>query len=265
VSGPAPTVALFALRTGAVSDTLVGEARAILDDGERARAARFRHAHDARQHVLASALTRRALASLVGGGDALAARIAFGFGERGRPFVRSPAALADVSFNASRTAGLVVCAISSTHTIGVDVENLARAIDVDEIAPVALHPSETRALSRLDAPARRLAFLRVWTLKEAYAKARGLGLYLPVERAAFEVDDAARVSARFEPDLDDDPSAWCFTLHGPSAIHQVAIAHALPSSSTPTVSVSDALPLFSRGARLVSLSPLDPEVPHVRT
>lgn len=265
MSATSPAASLFALRTGAVSDAFVEGARAILDDGERARAARFRHAHDARQHLLLSALTRRALASIVGGGDDLAARIVFGFGERGRPFVRSPASLADVSFNASRTAGLIVCAISSTHTVGVDVENLARDIDVDEVAPVALHAFETRALALLDAPARRLAFLRLWTLKEAYTKARGLGLYLPVERTAFDVDHASQVSAHFEPEVDDDPREWCFTLHAPSAIHQVAIAHALPSSSRPAVHITDALVLFSRGARPSPLSSLEPEDQNVRT
>lgn len=203
-------VHVHTLRTASVADAAFARAEALLSTGERARGARFRFAHDHRQHVLLSALGRRALAHAVGGDDALARSIVFSTGERGRPEVASPAPLTGLRFNLSKTAGLVVCAVTEAADIGVDVENLGRVIDVDEVAPIVLHARERDALSCLDGDLRRISFLKLWTLKEAYAKARGLGLYLPVEHLAFVIDDAQQVVAHFDAAIADDPEAWRF-------------------------------------------------------
>jgi len=57
--------------------------------------------------------------------------------------------------------------------VGVDLESLS---DFVQIPWNVLHPLEVEALGRLDEDQRPLAFLRLWTVKEAYVKALGFGL-----------------------------------------------------------------------------------------
>jgi 4'-phosphopantetheinyl transferase len=239
-------VHVHTLRTASVSDAAMASAEALLSTGERARADRFHFAHDRRQHVLLSALARRALARAVGGDDALAREIVFSTGERGRPEIAGPAELQGMRFNLSKTAGLVVCAVTEALDIGIDVENLARMIDVCEVAPVVLHARERDELAHMRGDARRLWFLKLWTLKEAYAKARGLGLYLPVEHLAFSFDDDG-VVAHFDSIIDDDPRAWSFRHLAPTATHQLAVVVAATTRPL-DVTLIDAASLFDLGA-----------------
>jgi 4'-phosphopantetheinyl transferase len=230
------------LRTSTVADAVVTQATSLLSASERARGDRFHFARDRRQHVLFCALARRVLAHAVGESDALARAIVFSAGAHGRPEIAAPDELRGMRFNLSKTAGLVVCAVTETLDIGVDVENLGRSIDVAEVATVALHPREQSALEQLGDDERRLAFLKLWTLKEAYAKARGLGLFLPVEQLAFQVD-GERVSAHFDARLGDHPREWTFHVLEPTAVHHIALVVQATERAL-DVALIDAAPLF---------------------
>jgi 4'-phosphopantetheinyl transferase len=78
--------------------------------------------------------------------------------------------------------------------VGVDVE----IVDPEsEIPWNVLHPDEAAMLSRQDEAARAPSFVRLWSLKEAYLKALGLGLSR--EPASFAIRFAGRDAA----DVDD--------------------------------------------------------------
>ncbi len=88
-------------------------------------------------------------------------------------------------------------------------------------------------LSLLLMEARRYRFFDIWTLKEAYIKARGLGLRLPLDQFSLSVAsgqpyrmDASgpRVTISFEPGLDDDPDSWQLQLLSLTDRHRCAIA-----------------------------------------
>ena len=68
-----------------------------------------------------------------------------------------------------------------------------------------LSPAEIAALRALAPEARDRAFFAVWTRKEAYAKARGLGLALPFDRFSVATDPAAPALLAAD---DDDPARW---------------------------------------------------------
>jgi 4'-phosphopantetheinyl transferase len=105
-----------------------------------------------------------------------------------------------------------VVAVARDRRVGVDVERLDR-ISPNCFAGIAesFAPEERRWLSTRPAgPAHSRAVLRLWTLKEAYAKARGLGLGLPFDSFGF-VLAADRGVRAFRPPADDPSGRWWFT------------------------------------------------------
>jgi 4'-phosphopantetheinyl transferase len=88
----------------------------------------------------------------------------------------------DLRFNLSHTAGLAVCAIGRGRAIGIDVEAVDRRAPSAGVIERALAPREAARVLRAGAAARTEAFLRYWTVKEAYAKALGVGLALDLRQ-----------------------------------------------------------------------------------
>jgi 4'-phosphopantetheinyl transferase len=98
-------------------------------------------------------------------------------GANGKPFVDSPAAPA---FNVSHSHGLAVVAVAAGFEVGVDLELVDPRLEVGAVARRFLSADEAAYLSQLVPAPRTSAFLRLWTRKEAYAKAIGDGLTLPI-------------------------------------------------------------------------------------
>ncbi|MET0267710.1 MAG: 4'-phosphopantetheinyl transferase superfamily protein [Duganella sp.] len=94
----------------------------------------------------------------------------YGLGPYGKPCLWGAASL---EFNLSHAGSQVVCVLSSAP-VGVDIEQV-RAIDLG-IAERFFHPREQAALMACAPSLRRDYFFRLWTAKEAYVKALGLGL-----------------------------------------------------------------------------------------
>jgi 4'-phosphopantetheinyl transferase len=83
-------------------------------------------------------------------------------------------------------------------------------------------PDERAALAALPAAAQPRRFIELWTLKEAYIKARGLGLSLPLERISLTLDDA-QPRLTLDPSLGDDAASWQLALWSPTATHAAAL------------------------------------------
>ena len=127
----------------------------------------------------------------------------------GKPILaNSPSALVP-RFNLAHTAGLVACAFSRDFEVGIDVENRQRTVNLD-VARRFFAPAEVAYLEQAPEDRREDIFLLFWTLKEAYIKARGLGLSLPLEQFAFTLGDPPQIA--FAPAMRDDPSCWRFFL-----------------------------------------------------
>jgi 4'-phosphopantetheinyl transferase len=198
-------------------------AEALLDDGERARMGRFVFEKDRRLYLAAHALVRRTLSRHA---DVDPAAWRFATEEGGKPVIAGPSGAPPLRFNLSHCRGLVACAVARDREVGVDVEPRADVPEglVDRICT----PAEAAALRALPPSAQPDRFFTLWTLKEAYVKARGLGFALPVEQVGFGFGDGDTL--RFEPDpaLGEDPAAWLILRLHPTPAHCAALCVARP-------------------------------------
>jgi 4'-phosphopantetheinyl transferase len=105
--------------------------------------------------------------------------------------------------------------------IGVDVEAVDRALKFLELADAHFAPSERTLLRAAPAAEQRGLFFRLWTLKEAYIKAHGDGLALPLDQFSFTT---APPAIGFTPEIRDDPSAWQFETLTPTPNHVLSLA-----------------------------------------
>jgi len=115
-------------------------------------------------------------------------------------------------FNLSNSLGLVVCLIGEGAEVGVDVEPRARAESIVEVAPTVFSPLELAQLEGLREDRRPERCLQLWTLKEAYIKARGVGLALPLDKFSFVFDEPGKIRLHLDSSLGDRTGRWRFCL-----------------------------------------------------
>jgi 4'-phosphopantetheinyl transferase len=145
--------------------------------------------------------------------------------DAGRPIVVGPCPAP--SFNLSNASGLVVCAVSSTP-IGIDVEASSGGGRIFANAAKLFSDRENANLRSLPEEDRATRAVELWTLKEAYLKARGDGISVHPHR--FGVAAVASCSSyprRFEfegDNLDQDARSWRLEVHGLEGGYIVALA-----------------------------------------
>ncbi len=149
------------------------EQLALLSDAESARAGRFRSDSARRLFVCARSQLRRTLGAYLSEDSR---RVVIDVEPSGKPVLGGPHR-GRLGFSLAHTSGCVaLLAAAGSRRLGADVEGRSRRPDVDGIARRYFAEEEAARLARLDEPDRVEAFRRLWTLKEAFAKARGDGL-----------------------------------------------------------------------------------------
>jgi 4'-phosphopantetheinyl transferase len=193
---PDPAVALWLCQLDRASDGAAGLA-GLLSPDERARAARFGTDLLRRRWIAGRATLRQLLGDVLG---IEPATVQLRRGVRGRPEL----AAADApDFNVSHTGDVALIGIGvglrRGERIGVDIERADRRVNADGLARKFLSERERAGLARLDADARRLRFLRLWTCKEAMSKATGDALSAPFRDLEVALDEGPRLVAGPEP------------------------------------------------------------------
>lgn len=140
-----------------------------LSADERQRAARFHNPHTGERYATLHQQLRRLLAHYTG---IPAAALQFTVGKQGKPLLRQQ----PLHFNSSRSSQLGLVAICADAEVGVDIEHHQPAIDHPQIARHYFSSAERAALAALPASRQLSAFHQIWTRKEAYLKALGVGL-----------------------------------------------------------------------------------------
>jgi len=157
------------------SPTLLESLRGHLSRDELARAGRFHFARDRDRYVAGRGLLRALLGERIG---AQPRDVRFEYSAYGKPRLVGDHA---VSFNVSHSANRAVFAFGSGEPIGVDVEVFDSKPSDELVARQFFSATEVADFLSLPTAVRPRAFLTCWTRKEAYIKARGEGLSLPLQ------------------------------------------------------------------------------------
>lgn len=188
-----------------------------LSEAERTRAARFGNELLSRRYRIGRASLRWVLAQRLG---AAPGQVPIERGARGRPRL---AGRNDIDFNISHTRDVALIGVvaSAQLRVGVDVEHVDRALNHAGLARKYLTPREQATIAHCDADARRRAFLRYWTFKEAMSKATGDALVAPMRRLEVELAPAVRLVGGPAPYLAGD---WTLAAAAVPGGHYGAIA-----------------------------------------
>ena len=191
----------------------------VLSDEERSRADAFAFDRDARRFVVSRTVLRSLLSRVTGSPPS---ELKFRKEPDGKP-VLGPGVRQPVHFSLSRSEELVLIGFAP-NPLGVDVEWLERAIDVDELADYVLSRRERESFERLDPRDRRQAFLQCWTIKEAYLKAIGKGLSVPPNMVEASFRSGERVGLQSIFGDERAASRWCVELVVPREGYVGAVA-----------------------------------------
>ena len=210
-----------------VSSCLTQAYRELVSEEERYRERRFQFDTDRRQYLFAHSLLRVVLSQYL---DCAPTELEFQKNYYGKPALVYPES-SGLEFNISHTSGLAVCAVARGGIVGVDVERSGRNVDELALAHRYFSPSEYDLLESAPTTYREQIFFRLWTLKEAYIKARGIGLSIPLDAFSFELSPNEPPVISFERAIDDSPDDWRFASAEISDRHHAAIAFQMPGGS----------------------------------
>ncbi len=206
-----------------------------LSHAEQTRAQGYRFARDRTLYRAAHHFLRTSLSRYAGimPGDWY-----YSHNSYGKPAVANPGHLR-LQFNLSHTRGLIGCAVSLNHATGVDVESARPLPDLVSISrSVYVGPELDDVLAHTGA-AQRTRFYTYWTLKEAYIKARGMGLYLPLEQFHFTAGDNGLWQLHCAPELNDSGAHWhCQSLilsQDDYLAYIVAATESLPTAASENI------------------------------
>lgn len=216
-----PLVDLVVVPTAGLTSGIVEALMPCLTPDERLRRDRYVHDDDRHAFVVTRALVRAVLSQH---GPSAPDAWRFVTNAHGCPsVVDTQAGAPRLEFNVSHTGGLVALAVARGHRLGVDVED-ARRVVREDIAGRFFAPAEVADLRRLPVADQPRVFFDYWTLKEAYIKARGMGLAIPLGDFAFVLRPPAPPTIRFVPGFADDPARWQFRQAWPTPHHRLGLA-----------------------------------------
>ncbi|MEE9343612.1 MAG: 4'-phosphopantetheinyl transferase superfamily protein [Gammaproteobacteria bacterium] len=202
----------------------------ILSDDERGRYTRFKFDRDRYIFLISHTLLRLALSQHHG--EQPPESWQFRTNHYGRPELGGVMSDSGIRFNLSHTHGLAACVVTQSIECGIDVENLQRTNNLLQIAKKMFSENEVRKLRALSDDKQREAFLVYWTLKEAYVKARGIGLSLPTQKIEFDIENRDNITVQFGHQLQDQALDWHFIVKQPASSHSLALALKIPTSET---------------------------------
>jgi 4'-phosphopantetheinyl transferase len=149
----------------------------LLSDDESLRAGRFHFTKDRNHFIAARGLLRKLLAAYLGDNPTSLKLL---YGQKGKPYI-AETRQTSINFNLAHSHGMAIYAFSQGRELGVDLEYVREDLADEKIAERFFSATEINALRAVPLELRKQAFFNCWTRKEAYIKARGEGLSMPLD------------------------------------------------------------------------------------
>jgi 4'-phosphopantetheinyl transferase len=204
-----------------------------MNDKERAQQKRFHFQKHKHQYLVTRALVRSVLSLY---DDAISPENwEFKKNAYGKPYINNSSVRLPLYFNISHTENLIVLAVTLDCDLGIDVEYLPRISRIDGIVESFFSPSEILSFKALSEEKQQQHFFDLWTLKEAYIKACGMGLSIPLDEFSYDFSDAGKINIKFNDSKNDSAEAWHFWQAQPTPEHKLSLAMRKPVK---TVSLS---------------------------
>lgn len=216
-----------------LEDAAIVYLNTLLSAEERVRAERYRFGIHRRRFIAA----RGSLRLILGGATSKEpAAVEFTYGEHGKPDTPG-----EIRFNLSDSHDLAVIALTHGREVGVDIERLRPMPRADRLARRFFSPREAAHLDAIDGSRRDDVFFSCWTRKEAWIKAVGGGLSIPLDQ--FEVSVLPEEPARLVHVDGNDGERDRWSMHafrpGSRYVGAVAIEGSTPLISIHQVSIAD--------------------------
>jgi 4'-phosphopantetheinyl transferase len=193
----------------------------VLTADEIARAEHFSFEKDRNRFVVARGLLRVLLAAYL---RVEPQQLRFCYNAYGKPALDDALQECALQFNLSHSQGLALFAFAYQRVVGIDVEYMRAGIEYEQLAQHFFSPYEHEVLQALPNEMRREAFFNCWTRKEAYIKARGEGLSIPLD--AFAVSLRPGESAALLNNREDlrEVTRWSLCALAPGTEYAGALA-----------------------------------------
>lgn len=199
----------------------LSELEKTLSPDEKERSRRFHFRKDRDHYVAARGALRDILSRYM---RTTPERLFFTYSAYGKPSLSSDMGGEEWRFNLSHSHGLALVAVTRKREVGIDVEYIREDLADEQIARRFFSAWEVDALATLPLDQRSEAFFNCWTRKEAYIKARGEGLSIPLDQ--FDVTLAPGEPAALLATRSDsvDTSHWTLRELSPSPGYAAAVA-----------------------------------------
>jgi 4'-phosphopantetheinyl transferase len=189
-----------------------------LNNAEQKRLKQFQFPKDQHRYLVTRALVRNVLSLYISAIQPQQWK--FVSNQNGKPAISNPI-FQPLKFNVSHTASVIVMAVTLQNEIGVDIELKSKSSRSMEIADHFFSPDEAAYLNSLPEHLQKERFCELWTLKEAYIKAKGVSLITSFDKFSFQFLNENHISFKSSK---EKISSWKFWLFEASEKYKIALA-----------------------------------------
>lgn len=205
----------------AVSASYLRTLEGTLTADECARAERFYFQEHRERFIAGRGLLRNILSRYL---DREPAQLRFCYNSYGKPALITETGTEGLRFNLSHSHDMALYAVTRDREIGVDIERFRPDVEAEKLAERFFSPGEAAALRALPEQLRTEGFFNCWTRKEAYIKAEGRGMSIPLSTFDVSLTPGEPVALLHSQKPPEETSRWSLQALNPAPGYAAALA-----------------------------------------